>query len=251
MMNGITVRFYAELNDFLPKNRRQLAFSHFFYGHPSVKDLIETLGVPHTEVDLILIDGESSDFSRQLHGGERVAIYPHFKELDVSAVSRMQPAPLDEFRFSVDAHLGKLASLLRMVGFDALYDRNASDNQLAEESSAERRILLTVDRELLKRKKVVYGYCIRSWDSAEQLNEVLNRFELFDRLRPFERCLRCNGVLRSIPKAQVLSRLPEMVRESLDEFYQCPGCGRIYWKGTHYQHMNDFIQQLKAKNLHS
>jgi uncharacterized protein with PIN domain len=117
---------------------------------------------------------------------------------------------------------------------------------LANNSAAKLRILLTFDRELLKRKKVVYGYIVRSRDPALQLVEVLNRFDLVERLRPFERCMLCNGVLRPIPKEQVLSRLPENVRESLDEFQLCQGCGRVYWKGTHYERMNDFIKQVKC-----
>lgn len=244
-MNCITIRFYGDLNYFLPPDQKYLTCQHCFDEQPSVKDVIESLGVPHTEIDLLLIDGESSDFSRKLQGGERVAVYPIFKSLDVSAVTQVRPEPLSEFRFTLDVHLGKLASYLRMVGFDSLYSNDASDDQLANESSSESRILLTFDRELLKRKKVVYGYMVRSRDPAQQLVEVLHRFDLVDRLHPFERCMRCNGILMTVPKEEVLSCLPENVRESLDEFYLCQGCGQVYWKGTHYERMEDFIRQVK------
>ncbi|HYE83164.1 MAG TPA: Mut7-C RNAse domain-containing protein [Clostridia bacterium] len=246
-MNCIVIRFYGDLNYFLHPNQRQLAFSHFFNEQPSVKDIIESLGVPHTEVDLLLIDGKSADFSQKLHGGERVAVYPVFKSLDISAVTQVRPETLSEFRFILDVHLGKLASYLRMLGFDTLYSNAASGDQLADCSSSDRRILLTFDRELLKRKKVVYGYCVRSRDPNLQLVEVLNRFELFDRLHPFVRCMLCNGILKPVPKEDVLSLLPENVRLYFDEFHQCQSCGHVYWKGSHYEHMMDFVRQLKKK----
>ena len=246
-MNGITIRFYGELNDFLPQKQKFLSFNHFFKGQPSIKDLIESLGVPHTAVDLLLVNGKSSDFLYQLQGGERVAVYPIFESLDISTVSHVRPAPLKEYRFTLDVHLGKLASTLRMVGFDTHYSNNASKDQLVNDATTESRILLTSDRALLMRTKVVYGYMVRSKDPGLQLVEVLTRFNLVDKLLPFVRCMACNGALRSVSKAEVLSRLPKNVRESLDEFQECPDCGRIYWKGTHYKRMNDFIRQVKEK----
>lgn len=243
-MNCISIRFYGELNSLLHQDQKYMTFNHSFNGHPSVKDLIESLGVPHTEVDLLLINGKSSAFSQQLHGGERLAVYPVFKNLDISTVSLVQPDPLSEYRFTLDVHLGKLAAYLRMVGFDAHYSNDASKNQLVNESITEHRILLTFNRELLMRKELVYGYIVRSRDPALQLVEVVSRFQLADHLRPFERCMRCNGVLKTIPKEEVLSRLPRNIRKSMAEFHICPSCGRIYWQGTHYKRMNDFIQQM-------
>ncbi|MHC1719277.1 MAG: Mut7-C RNAse domain-containing protein [Clostridiaceae bacterium] len=243
-MNSVSIRFYGELNDFLRLNQRYIAFTHFFNGQPSVKDLIESLGVPHPEVDMILIDGESADFSRKLLGDEIVSVYPLFSSLDVSAVTRVRPAELSEFRFILDVHLGKLASYLRMVGFDTLYSNDASDDKLADISAAEDRILLSFDRVLLKRSSVAYGYCVRSRDPAMQLIEVLKHFDLFGCIHPFERCMRCNGILRPIPKEDILNRLPKKVRDSLNEFQLCSGCGRIYWKGTHYRRMNDFLNKI-------
>jgi len=243
-LNFVTVRFYSELNDFIPKKHRQLPISHSFNGNPTVKELIESLGVPHTEVELILIDGVSSDFTKQLMGGENISVYPAFKIFDISSVTLVMPEPLSEIRFVLDVHLGKLASYLRMAGFDSLYSNSASDVELADRSALERRILLTFDRELLKRKSVVYGYNVRSRDPEEQISEVLNHFSLLNSLRPFSRCMICNGVLEAVPKAEVYTILPVKVREYPDEFTRCQGCGRIYWKGTHYERMNKFLKQL-------
>ena len=247
-MNCVSVRFYGALNDLLHQDQKYRTFSHAFNGHPSVKDLIESLGVPHTEVDLLLIDGQSVDFLRQLHGGERLTVYPVFKTLDISTISLVRPAPLAEYHFTLDVHLGKLAAYLRMVGFDAHYSNTASKNQLVSDALTDSRILLTFDRELLMRKEVRYGYLVRSRTPALQLAEVLDRFQLGDQLHPFEKCMHCNGDLIAVAKEAVFSSLPKNIGETMDEFHLCPTCGRIYWKGTHFRRMNDFIQQVMEKS---
>jgi uncharacterized protein with PIN domain len=242
-MNVLTVRFYGGLNYFLPQQRKQIPFCQSFNGQPTVKELVESLGVPHTEVDLILIDGVSAGFDQQLRGGERISVYPAFRSIDVSAVTRVRPEPLPQIRFLLDVHLGKLASYLRMAGFDTRYSSSAPDSELAERSASERRILLTFDRGLLKRKNVMHGYCVRSRDPATQLKEVLDHFGLSDKLHPFSRCMRCNGVLEHVVKTEVYDRLPEKVREYAEDFTICRGCGRIYWKGTHYERMIETIEK--------
>lgn len=247
-MNCVSIRFYGALNDLLDQDQKYTTFGHTFNGHPAVKDLIESLGVPHTEVDLLLINGQSTDFMQQLHGGERLAIYPVFKDLDIATVSLVRPAPLSEYHFTLDVHLGKLAAYLRMVGFDARYSNNATKSKLVNDSIADSRILLTCDRELLMQKEVLYGYLVRSRSPDLQLVEVLERFQLDDQLHPFRICMRCNGVLIPVAKADVVSRLPKNIREStLNEFNRCPSCGRIYWQGTHYQRMEAFIRQVMEK----
>lgn len=246
-MKCALVRFYAELNDFLPPERRQVAFRHFFYGQPSVKDIIESLGVPHTEVDLILINGESADFSRRVQDGDRVSVYPVFESIDISPVLKIRPAPLREIRFVLDTHLGKLALYLRMLGFDALYRNDFSDEELASISAREHRILLSRDRGLLKRSEVTRGYCVRANDPFEQLEEVLRRFDLDRKIQPFERCLHCNQLLEPALKEEVEDRLPPGVRELYDEFCLCPGCGRVYWEGTHFKRMEGFVRRIQDK----
>lgn len=247
-MNSCLIRFYAELNDFLPRKKRQVAFKHFFFGEPAVKDLIESLGVPHTEVDLVLINGESVEFSRRVRDGDRISVYPVFESIDISPVARVRPEPLREVRFVLDTHLGKLATYLRMLGFDALYRNDFSDEALTEVSVRERRILLTRDRDLLKRGRITHGYFVRSTDLRAQLTEVLHRFDLYRLVRPFCRCLRCSRLLEPVPKEEVTDRLPPKVREYFDEFCFCPGCGRIYWKGSHYEHMEHFVREIQRQD---
>ena len=244
-MGCVAVRFYAELNDFLPPGRRQVAFAHDFEGRPAVKDLIEALGVPHTEVDLILVDGASTDFAHPVRDGERISVYPVFESIDITPLVRVRPAPLRETRFVLDAHLGKLAAYLRMVGFDTLYATDYDDATLARLSGDEGRILLTRDRGLLKRSAVTHGYYVRETDPERQLPEVLRRFDLFGALTPFRRCLRCNGLLAPVGKEEIAAQLPPKTRHYYDEFHSCEGCGRIYWPGSHYRRMERFIARLR------
>ncbi|MGB9847402.1 MAG: Mut7-C RNAse domain-containing protein [Desulfotomaculales bacterium] len=240
-MQCCVVRFYAELNDFLPREKRQVAFEHRFFGRPSVKDIVESLGVPHTEVDLVLINGESVEFSRQVNDGDYISVYPVFESLDISPVLRVRPAPLRETRFLLDAHLGKLAAYLRMLGFDAQYEKDLSDEELAEISVREHRILLTRDRGLLKRSLVTHGYLVRSSVPAEQAKEILQRFDLFRLAKPFRRCTCCNETLKTVAKEEVQDRLPPKVLQHFSEFNLCQKCGRVYWKGSHYENMKRLI----------
>jgi uncharacterized protein with PIN domain/sulfur carrier protein ThiS len=237
-----SVRFYGELNDFLPEANRQADIQCTLTEPTTVKDLVERLGVPHTEVDLVLVDGESVDFRHVFADGARVAVYPAFHVLDIADVTKVRPAPLGEPRFVVDGHLGKLASHLRLLGFDTVYANDAEDSWLAGVSAAEGRILLTRDRRLLKRSVVERGYCVREDDPRRQLLEVVRRFELAARARPFTRCVRCNGSLVAVTKADVLDRLEPKTKLYYDDFRQCDGCGRVYWKGSHYEALSALVE---------
>lgn len=191
-------RFYEELGDFLAPARRKRSFLHAFDGTPSVKDRIESLGVPHTEVDLILVDGEPVPFSHRLTGGERVAVYPMFERFELGEANRLRPAPLREPRFVLDVHLGRLASYLRLLGFDALYRNDYEDDELERISRAQHRILLSRDTGLLKRSAVTHGAFLHATDPRRQLREVLDRFQLDSRVAPFTRCARCNGKVEAL-----------------------------------------------------
>jgi hypothetical protein len=239
-----TFRFYEELNDFLRAEQRRRSFEHRFDGTPAVKDAIESLGVPHTEVDLILVDGEPATFGQRLEGGERVAVYPVFESIDVGPITRLRPEPLRVPRFVLDTHLGKLARLLRLLGFDTLWRSDADDPELARVAAQEDRILLTRDRGLLKRSIVTRGYCPRSSDPMEQAREVVRRFDLAGRARPFTRCLRCNGELGRAPFEEVAARVPPRVRERTRHFLRCGGCDQVYWEGTHTDALRRRISTL-------
>jgi len=191
-------RFYEELGDFLAPERRRRSFVHTFDGTPSVKDRIESLGVPHTEVDLILVDGEPVPFSHRLTGGERVAVYPMFECFELGKANHLRPTPLREPRFVLDVHLGRLASYLRLLGFDTLYRNDYEDDELLRISRAQHRILLSRDTGLLKRAAVTHGAFLHATDPRRQLREVLDRFQLDARIAPFTRCARCNGAVEAI-----------------------------------------------------
>ena len=239
-------RFYAELGDFLPPSRRGVAFPHEFRGGPSVKDAIESLGVPHTEIDLILADGESVDFSWPLRDGARVSVYPVFESLDIAPLARVRPAPLREVRFVLDVHLGRLARSLRMLGFDARWSNDAGDAELAGLAAAEHRVLLTRDAGLLKRRSVTHGYRVRETDPRRQLVEVVHRLDLLRSIVPFRRCLCCNALLEVVRKEDVADALPPRVRERHAAFRRCPACRRVYWAGSHHRRMEALVAELLA-----
>ena len=234
-------RFYAELNDFLVPERRFTEFAYGFLNVATVKDRIESLGVPHTEVDLILVNGQSVDFTYRVQDGDRISVYPVFEAFDIAGLARLRPEPLRDARFVLDVHLGRLAAYLRMLGFDALYQNRCADECLAEISHHERRILLTRDVGLLKRGSVTHGYYLRATQPRQQLEEVVRRFDLARLAKPFSRCLRCNTLLAHVGKDQVRHQLPAQVALLHDEFLRCPDCGRAYWKGGHFRRMRQWI----------
>ncbi len=243
-MKRAWLRFYAELNDFLPPGKRFRAIPVQFHVAPAVRDLIEAEGVPHTEVDLVLINGESAGLERIVEDGARVAVYPVFESLDISPVSRVRPEPLRSPKFVLDVHLGRLAAYLRMAGFDAAYANSASDRELARISGAEERILLTRDLGLLKRAAVTRGYYVRETNPLRQLQEVVRRFDLKRLLKPFTRCMACNCELQPAAKGAVRDRVPADVLARHSGFHACGCCGRVYWKGTHYARMERIVAGL-------
>lgn len=223
-------RFYEELNDFLPAERRKRDFSIEIDRARSVKDAIEAAGVPHPEVDLILVDGRSVDFTHLLRGGERVAVYPMFESLDITPLMRLRPLPLRDPRFVADGHLGKLSRHLRMAGFDTLCDTGWDDDHIVSISAVQKRTILTRDKAMLRRGDVERGYFVRAVESEAQLVEVVARMQLEGLVAPFTRCRECNAVLEDVDREAVLARLPEKVCAIYERFKRCPGCERVYWE---------------------
>ena len=236
-MSSVALRFYAELNDFLRDANKQKRFQIELNRRTSVKDLIESLGVPHTEVEVILANGISVDFSYIVQDSDDLSIYPMFESVDVSPVLKLRDAPLRESRFVLDCHLGRLARYLRQFGFDTLYRNDYTDDELAETSARDHRILLTRDRSLLKRSIITHGYFIREFDPRKQLDEVIKRFDLRRQIIPFGRCTRCNGIVERIDKGTVEHQLEPKTRLYFDDFWQCTSCKQIYWEGSHVKHM--------------
>ncbi|MDH3588057.1 MAG: Mut7-C ubiquitin/RNAse domain-containing protein [Gammaproteobacteria bacterium] len=237
-------RFYEELNDFLPDDRKRSSFVYEFKGTPSAKDLIESLGVPHTEIDLILVNDEPVNFSHQLHGGERVAVFPVFERFDISPANRLRPRPLRQIRFVLDVHLGKLARLLRLAGMDCIYRNDLDDLEIIEIAGRDKRTILSRDKGILKNARVTHGYWVRATDPPTQLREIVEAFDLRRSLRPFSRCMECNGHLRIADDADVIDQIPFAVLVAFDDFWQCEQCRRVYWKGSHYTQLATLLEQI-------
>jgi uncharacterized protein with PIN domain len=240
-MPSASFRFYGPLNDFLPESRRHTTLVCEFRNKASVKDLIEALGVPHVEIDLLVVDGRLVEFSYRVSDGDRVAVYPVFQGLDPGDAVRLGPSPPGVSRFVADVHLGRLTAYLRLAGFDTKYRNDFSDAEIVALSAAEDRTLLTRDVGILKRRVVTRGYFLRETPPARQFVEVLRRFDLAARAAPFTRCLRCNGRLRAVPRQDVAHRLPAWTREHYSEFSECATCGRVYWRGSHHARMSLFL----------
>ena len=248
-MHKVYLRFYEELNDFLPEEKRKERFTHQFIDRTTVKDLIESLGVPHIEVDLILVNGKSVDFSYLIIDKDDISVYPVFESLDITDIQHLRPKPLRKPKFVADVHLGRLTRYLRMMGFDVKYKNDLGDDEIVLISLKEKRAILTKDRGILKRNEVTHGYWIRSIEVEEQTKEVLRRFDLQKQINEFTRCIDCNLLLNPTEKKVIIDNLPPKVAGSQDNFYQCPSCKKVYWKGTHYHRMLSFIQSLKNIEL--
>jgi hypothetical protein len=236
-VNGVRVRFrfHHELNDFLAPPKRNVEFEQLAGVTDTLKHVIESLGVPHTEIGCVEVNGSLLPVSERFSEGDRVEVFPH-------ATPIILPNP----RFVVDGHLGRLAAYLRMLGFDTWYERVADDVLLAQVASGEGRLLLTRDVGLLKRREVESGYCVRSDNPHDQLGEITRRFALRSHLAPFTRCMDCNGLLCSVSKEEVDHLLPPHTRETKNEFSRCQSCGKVFWRGSHHARMLGWIEDLAA-----
>ena len=241
-MASASFKFYQELNYFLPSEKKETSISRKFKERASIKDAIESLGVPHPEVNSIVVNGKGVDFSYLIKDGDNISVYPVSPSNPPTVLLR-HPYPHVP-RFLLDVHLGKLASFLRMLGFDSLYRNDYDDEELARISAEEERILLTRDLGLLKRSLVTYGYYIRATEPETQLRELLKRYNLFDLVKPCGRCVSCNGLLQPVEKELILNRLLPQTREEIDEFKICRECDKIYWQGAHYDKIQEFIRRV-------
>lgn len=243
----VTFRFYSILNDFLPPWQRQKEIRKKFGSHTSLKDAIESLGIPHTEIALVLLNGFPAGFEHKVVEGARLSVYPSFKSIDIGALSLQSGKGTVLLQFVLDVHLGTLARYLRMLGFDALYSNDWTDKKLAEMSFLEKRVLLTRDPGLLKRKKVTRGYFVRATEPRFQAVEVVREFQLKEKIMPFGRCISCNGLIQPIPKEKMNTEIPPQVKQRHSAFFQCQNCGKIYWMGSHYRKMTILINWIIAQ----
>jgi uncharacterized protein with PIN domain/sulfur carrier protein ThiS len=259
MTQQVIISFFEVLTDFISAeqdetdNHDPRIISHQLKQQRSVKDLFESIGVPHTEVDVIIVNDQSVDFDYLVNTGDKIEVYPvhsnclkrnHAEQTLLHCV----PADPDVYRFILDVHLGRLASYLRMLGFDVLYKNQCDDEELAEISARQARILLTCDRLLLMRKIVKYGYFVRSRNIDEQLPEVVRRYQLQQKLRPFTRCMSCNGLTHPVDKSAIEHLLEPGTGKYYDEFYQCDSCQKVYWRGNHFERMQSIIDKLRSQH---
>lgn len=237
-------RFYEELNDFLPPEKKKREFSLQFKGRPSIKDAIEDIGIPHTEIDLIIVNGNSVGFDYHLKNEDHISVYPVFEGIDISPIIKLRAKPLRNTTFVLDVHLGKLSRLLRMLGFDTLYKNDFNDRDIIKISLDNNRIILTRDIGILKHRSVTHGYFIRFSNPIDQIIEIIHRFDLKSQVKPFHRCISCNDTIHPVNKKKILARIPTKTAIHFEKFYECSGCRKIYWEGSHYYRMKEQITGL-------
>lgn len=243
-MAPISLHFFHTLNDFLMPRWRGRAIICPLNRKASVKDVIESFNVPHTEVDIILVNGVSVGFDCIVQTGDVIAVYPIGTDLDVNPLYHLCPQPPNT-EFVIDANLGRLARYLRLLGFDCLYENCYTDQEIAEIARDQQRIVLTRDRLLLQRKIISFGYFVREDQPKQQVREVLQRFHLIDQVKPLTRCSHCNGLLIETPKEKIIHRLEPLTKKFYNRFLKCLDCDQIYWQGSHCQHVRQLIDVWK------
>ena len=206
--------------------------------------MIEALGIPHSQVDLILVNGKSVTFYHTVQDGDRVSVYPVFESLNITKITRLRKTPLRRNKFIADINLGHIAKYMRILGFDSYYDPFLSPHEIIEISKRENRIILTQSRKLLKFKAVTHGVFIRPGTPTEQIKQIIDTLDIKDSIKLFSRCLRCNTPLKKVAKEKVLDRIPQKTKKFCDKYLECQSCDKIYWKGTHFIHIKKAIRQL-------
>ena len=242
-MAQIRIRFYRSLNDFIAPALGDSEIIHVFDRKASVKDMIESFNVPHTEVEVILVNGIAVGFNYIVQDKDCIQVHPVFEKSQVIVLS-LRPALLRPPLFVVDANLGKLARYLRLLGFDCLYRNDYDDGTVATIASEQQRIVLTRDRSLLQRKIIIHGYFVRTDMPKIQTQEVLRRFDLYSLIKPFTRCAHCNGKLVEIDKQEIEHRLESLTKQHYDRFLICSECDHIYWQGNHCARMKRLIDDF-------
>lgn len=245
----VAIRFYEELNYFIPEVKRKKLFPVKIYPEQTVKDLIESLGVPHVEVDLILINGRSVDFSFIPRNGAKISVYPVFESLNISGVTKLRQTPLRNPAFALDVHLGKLARYLRLVGFRADYRRVWEDSDLVSHAVENNLIILSRDRGLLKRKIISRGLFVYNTDPREQIKEICRRLDIYSLINPFSRCLTCSGILNSVKYNSeefdlIKEQIPPGVLSWCRDYKRCGDCGKIYWEGSHMEKLKKLVSSV-------
>jgi len=239
----VWLNLHGDLDFFIRPESRPQRIERCLHEKTSIKDVVESCGVPHPEVDLILVSGQPVDFHYTLGTDADIELYPVGTGIPGFKEQRLQATTTS--RFVADGHLGKLARHLRLLGFDVAYDPKADDRQLLRVMERENRALLTRDRRLLMHAVVKTGYYPRSQNADEQTVEVIRRFNLLDSIAPFTRCIRCNGLLRNVSKAEIVERLEPLTNIYYEQFQQCTDCEQIYWPGSHFSKLQKRLEKIR------
>lgn len=247
-MSQISFRFYEELNDYLPEEMRKVWVECSIENEISVGDQIQSLGIPPDEIDLILVNQQSQGFDYLLQDGDRISVYPVFELFDLSEISQLREKPLRNPTFICDVHLGRLCKYLRMLGWDTKYSNHYTPEEMIAISLQEKRIILSRSVQLIRHKEVTHAYWIRSSDPLEQVKDLISKLNISNRADPLTRCLNCNDKLEPVEKQKILPRLEARTDRYYTEFFRCPTCDQIYWKGSHYENMLEFIRQHLQNN---
>jgi uncharacterized protein len=233
-MSTASFRFHGELENFLAREHRGAAISHEYARAASMKQAIESLGVPHTEVGRITVNGHTATIARTVRESDAVEIFPH----------EPGEAPFEApLAFVADAHMGGLARMLRMLGFDTAYDNGFDDPEIVALAADERRVVLTRDRELLKCREILRGCYVHALKPEAQLREVARRYAIAKHMQPFALCLHCNLPLALAAREAVEAQVPERIRQRYESFMHCPGCDRVYWEGSHWARMRELLAE--------
>jgi uncharacterized protein with PIN domain len=241
----VRLRFHGDLIVFLRSRADDAVIERPLAEKTSIKDIIESCGVPHPEVDLILVDEQTVGFTHTLANDAKVEVFPVENHGTHHTEKRLQAIGI--YRFVADGHLGRLTRNLRLLGFDVAYPKNADDRELLKVMARENRALLTRDRRLLMHGIVQHGYCPRSQNADEQTIEVVRRFDLSELIAPFARCLRCNAPLEEAAKAAVIDKLEPLTEIYYEQFRRCPGCKQIYWSGSHFPKLQKRIEEIRSR----
>jgi len=196
----------------------------------ALKDVVESMGVPHCEIGAV--SGDLDGLDELVFDGCRTHLAP------------AAPAALIDPRFLCDGHLGRLARLLRLLGFDTLWNTRWPEAEIARRGVNEGRTVLSGNLALLKRKELTRAMLVRADDPVEQTRQVVARFLLAGRARLMGRCSTCNGEIRPVAKVDVLERIPPKTAAWLNEYFICAGCGKLYWEGTHLQGLEDMLNRI-------
>jgi uncharacterized protein len=242
----VRLNLHGDLDFFLRSGTHGRNIERSLSEKTAVKDVIESCGVPHPEIDLILVNGHPVDFYYGIANAANIELYPVGTKPTQFNEKRLQVAT--NAMFVVDGHLGRLARHLRLLGFDVAYDPRAEDRQLLRVMEHENRALLTRDRRLLMHAVVKTGYCPRSQNADEQTVEVIRRFNLLGSIAPFTRCISCNAPLRTVPKTEIIERLEPLTKIYYEQFRRCTGCGQIYWPGSHFSKLQKRIEQIRLNS---